>query len=225
MSEPVFPPVFGKNAIAFFTTRSAGADPGAAARIAGIDPGKVYLPVQKHTDKVHFVDASFEPVVADAVLTARRGILLGVKTADCVPILVCDPVRRVVGAVHAGWRGTASGILAGALRAASERYGCVPENMLVAIGPSIRQCCYEVDPDVAHQVAAAAGEGTCAERRGSKFRLDLQEANRLQARKSGVPPEKIWVSPECTHCLPEKFFSFRYAKVSAARQAGFIMMQ
>jgi len=86
---------------------------------------------------------------ADALIENTPGIAIGVKTADCVPILLADPVSRAVAAIHAGWRGTAAGIVAAAIRCMASEFGTQPEDIHAAIGPSIRPCCYEVGPEVA----------------------------------------------------------------------------
>ena len=94
-------------ASACFTGKNPGADLESIAKFYGIEPENIYFPIQKHTDKITVIEEAHEPVIADAVITRQKGILIGVQAADCVPVLLCDPERQVVGAVHAGWRGTA----------------------------------------------------------------------------------------------------------------------
>lgn len=209
-------------ALACFTGKNPGADPENIATLYGISGDHIYLPIQKHTDKVAVIEASLEPVIADAVITRQKGLLVGVQVADCVPILLCDPKKQVVGAVHAGWRGTAETILKKTIHTFCERFFSDPADILVAIGPSIRQCCYEVDGEVIRAVFHATGDGAYFRNKGEKHCLDLASANQLQALAMGVPEGNIWISDDCTFCSPEKFFSYRFAKGTAGRQAGFI---
>lgn len=224
MHRLISPEIFGRGVTAFFTGKDPGAGPQAISRILNISPESIYLPIQKHTDKVLYLDTSMEPRIADAVVTDRRGVLIGVQTADCVPVLLHDPGQGVVGAVHAGWRGTAAGILKETIRFMLERFACRPGNILVAIGPSIRGCSYEVDYEVYDAVSRATGEGAYHTKRGGKYHLDLAVANWLQALSADVPATNVRTSPDCTFCNPERFFSYRYAKGSTGRQGGFIGM-
>ncbi len=209
-------------ASACFTGKNPGADIDSIADLFKITKNNIYLPIQKHTDKVLVIGASPEPLIADAVITKQKGLLIGVQVADCVPILLCDPKKQVVGAVHAGWRGTAEAILKKTIQTFCEHYFSDPADILVAIGPSIRQCCYEVDGEVIRAVSHASGNGVYFRTKGDKFHLDLAAANQLQALTMGVPEGNVWISDDCTFCSPEKFFSYRFAGGSAGRQAGFI---
>jgi len=209
-------------ASACFTGKNPGADLESIAEMYRTTRDNIYLPIQKHTDRVMVIGASLEPVIADAVITKQKGLLIGVQVADCVPILLCDPLKQVVGAVHAGWRGTAQAILKKTIHIFCGRFFSNPADILVAIGPSIRQCCYEVDGEVIRAVSSATGHGAYFRTKGDKFYLDLAAANQLQALTMGVPEGNVWVSAECTFCSPEKFFSYRFNKGSVGRQAGFI---
>jgi polyphenol oxidase len=209
-------------ASACFTGKNPGTDLESIAELNRITRDHIYFPIQKHTDKVVVIGSSPEPVIADAVITKQKGLLIGVQVADCVPILLCDPEKQVVGAVHAGWRGTAQEILKKTIHTLCESFFSNPADILVAIGPSIRQCCYEVDDDVIRAVSRAAGNSACFRNKGDKFWLDLASANQLQALNMGVPEGNIWMSDGCTCCSPEKFFSYRFSRGSAGRQAGFI---
>lgn len=211
-------------ASACFTGKNPGADLESIAKLYRTTKDHIYFPIQKHTDKVMVIEASPEPAIADAVITRQKGLLIGVQVADCVPILLCDPEKQVVGAVHAGWRGTAEAILKKTIHVFCERFFSNPAHILVAIGPSIRQCCYEVDGDVIRAVSHATGDGAYISTKGDKFCLDLAAANQLQAVAMGVPEGNVWKSDDCTFCSPEKFFSYRFSKGAAGRQAGFIGM-
>ncbi len=154
------------------------------------------------------VDASeWQPhCSADALATPNPGIRIAVKTADCVPILLADPVRRVVAAVHAGWRGTADGIAAASVTALIERYGCRPEDLLAALGPSIGPCCFEVGPDVAPRFAGLFPERDDLQQR---TKIDLREANRRLLLHAGVIEPRIDSDSPCTCCGGPEFHSWR----------------
>lgn len=210
------------NVTAFFTDKNLGVNRREIARILGIEESSLYLPIQRHTDRVIVLESSREPLIADAVITRETGVLIGVQVADCVPILVYDREREIIGAVHAGWRGTSEGILKNVLRTMIDKFKSGAKNIVIAVGPSIKWCCYEVGYDVALAVGRATGEGDYLLVRGEKYYLDLPAANKYQAVSMGVPENAIWVCSDCTFCNPEKYFSYRYAKGSTGRQCGFI---
>jgi YfiH family protein len=218
--------IASSNIKAFFTTRIFVKDydhiNDALSKELNISKDKIYLPIQKHTNKIHILGSDHKPVVADAVITDKKHILIGVLVADCVPILVYDNMRGIIGAVHAGWRGTAKLILKETVMTMREKFGSLPVDISVAIGPSIRQCSYEVDEDVNNAVLEATGEGDYYLRKGNKCFIDLSSANRIQARDMGILSKNIWQSDECTFCKPEKYYSYRYSKGLSGRQGGFI---
>lgn len=222
MDTLIFPEIFGDKVTAFFTGKAPGADLKRISGVASVGEGNIYMPIQKHTDKVHLLDSDLEPRIADAVVTEDRGVLIGVQTADCVPVLLYDRRRQAIGAVHAGWRGTAAGILKITIEAMAKRYSSSPPDIVAAIGPSIKGCCYNVGYEVIEAVKRATGKGDYFVNRGEKYFLDLRTANRCQALSMGVLPENIWMSNECTCCLPEKYYSYRFAKGPTGRQGGFI---
>ncbi len=234
MKRLIRPDNFGSGVTVFFTGKDPGADLSEIAGIVGIGEDHIFLPVQKHTDIVVVPDAGLVPMIADAVVTNRKGLLIGIQVADCVPLLLYDPVRSVIGAVHAGWRGTAAGIVKNTIRRFVSRFKSNPREIVVAIGPSIRQCCYEVDPDVAYSVEKATGrcddiqgdDRRCGyvRKKGAKYHVDLPLANRYQALSEGIVAKNIWTSQDCTFCNPEKYCSFRYSKGTTCRQGGFIGM-
>jgi YfiH family protein len=211
---------------AFFTTRQFNEEnvPVSKALSAefNIPESNIFLPVQKHTDRVYVLKSGHERVIADAVISDRENVLIGVIVADCVPVLLYDREKRVIGAVHAGWKGTASQILKEVIRRMQAEFNSLPEDILIAIGPSIRQCSYEVGEDVKEEVVKGTGEGDYFSKRDEKYFIDLSTANKIQALNTGVLPENIWQSGECTFCNPDKFYSYRYLKGSAGRQGGFI---
>lgn len=229
MNYIVRPDIFDAAVEAFFTGREPGVEVGEF-----IGTGSLYMPRQEHTGKVvvlgreAFGRGGAGPEAADAAVTDVKGAFLGVQVADCVPILLYDPRRGVCGAVHAGWRGTAKGILKEAIRAMKDGFGSDPADLRIAIGPAIRWCCYEVGPEVVGAVARETGDGDYRLEREGKLCLDLPSANRIQAVGEGVRGDGLWMSGECTYCHPEKFYSYRYYSKrpgeAAGRQGGFIGM-
>ena len=147
----------------------------------------------------------------DALVTNQRGVELTVSTADCVPILIYDPDRAVIAAVHAGWRGAVGGILAKTVGTMHRVFGSAARSLQVGIGPSVGPCCYEVDEPVISRLRTGfPGWRTVIEEAGSgKAMLDLRKLVRGQAHMSGVDPEAIWTVGACTVCHPELFYSYR----------------
>jgi YfiH family protein len=224
MEQLISPEIFGHGLKAIFTCRTPGIDLEQIARITSVQRKNIYMPIQKHTDVVTIIDSDLDPKIADAVVTNIKGTLIGVQTADCVPILLYDRVAHVVAAVHAGWRGTAAGILRKVIQVFTDRFFSSPSHIAIAIGPSIRWCCYDVGYEVIEAVKKATGGGDYFKTRGEKTCLDLQSANKYQALSMGISEQNIWISEECTHCLPDKYYSYRFAKGPTGRQGGFIAM-
>lgn len=191
---------------------------------------------QVHSATVHCVTGPLEhPLTGDGLITNLPGILLGVKTADCIPVLVADTRLRAVGAFHAGWRGTVARIVEKGIGDMRKYYGSHPNDLKVAIGPGIHKCCYTVSEDLVHAFQSqfayadelfreeydfeslhnkypmlflnqrAPGHGEPA----TKIQLDLVEANRRQLLDAGVPPTNIYFSEDCTSCDTKTFFSHR----------------
>ena len=164
-----------------------------------------------------------QSVDADALLTGAGGCV-GVVTADCVPVILANPMAQMAAAVHAGWRGTFAGIVSVAVRELGAR-GAV-EDLWVAIGPSIGPCCYEVSPELAGQFSERFGSSVVVEG-GGKPRLDLQQANALQLVASGVPASHIDILRRCTLCEiasdgGSRFHSFRRDGKEAGRQISYV---
>lgn len=165
---------------------------------------------------------SFEPRIGDAVITDTKGVLIGVQGADCVPILLYDRRTNATGAVHAGWRGTAAEILKKTIGAMGERFSSSPSDIMVAIGPAIRWCCYDVGQEVIAAVEKVTGGGDYFRAKGEKYCLDLPAANRHQGITAGILREHIWMSEECTFCQNQKYYSYRSAKGPTGSQGGVI---
>jgi YfiH family protein len=155
---------------------------------------------------------------ADAIISDLPDVLAGVKTADCVPVLVGDPVTGSYAAVHAGWRGTASLIVEKSIKKMAQVYGARPENMIAAIGPAATCRSYEIGADVmdAFQLVAGAHKYFTPTSDGHAL-VDLVAANRDQLLVSGVLQENIFISPFCTMERTDLFFSYRIEKKKYGR--------
>ncbi len=180
---------------------------------------------QVHSDTVRFIDRDpGKTLEGDALVTNLPGLLLLIRTADCLPVLLIDERKRVVGAVHCGWRGTLKLILERAVRGMIERWGSSPADILAGLGPCISGDCYEVGAEVRESFAAAGFPGEifrAAEGLGKKYFLDLRKANRQQLLRIGVPPANIFELGGCTHC-DEKYHSYRRDRNTKARMISFI---
>ncbi|HXX39624.1 MAG TPA: peptidoglycan editing factor PgeF [bacterium] len=168
---------------------------------------------QVHGNRVAVVGAAEAGTViaaTDALVTDAAGIWLAVYAADCVPLLIVDPDRPAVGALHAGWRGTASGIALTLLETMARSFCTKPDRVCVTLGPAIGGCCYEVDTPVARAMAHAPWWPAAARRTGAeRWRLDLREALRQQLVAAGVQDASIETNPACTKCRSDLFFSHR----------------
>lgn len=168
----------------------------------------------------------FRPVAGDydGLITNEPGVALIVFSADCTPILLFDPVRRAIGAVHAGWRGTAAGIAAKAVEQMTAAYDCRPEDIRAAIGPCIGPCCFETNADVPAAMVDALGKDAemAIRPQKDKYYVNLKEINRLWLKRCGV--RRIEISPDCTHCQPERFWSHRITGDARGSQAAIIML-
>ena len=158
----------------------------------------------------------------DALLSQRTDAALGIAVADCVPILLAEPRSGWVGAVHAGWRGTAQGVLRAAI-AAFAAAGGLPDALFVGMGPSIGPCCFEVGDEVVEALLRRDPGASAAVRRdGPKPRVDLIEMNLRQAIAAGVPADRIAAAGLCTVCAPDLLESYRRSRGAPGRMIGFV---
>lgn len=159
-------------------------------------------------------DGNGETIYCDVIVSNADGVLAGVKTADCVPILIGDPRTRSFAAVHAGWRGTLATAVVAGLKRLSNQYGTKPEEVRVAIGASAGPCCYEVGSDVIDGFTSRFSYGAklFTPTGPGHALVDLITANREQLESEGVRPERIHVVPFCTMCRTDLFFSYRNEK-------------
>lgn len=211
---------------------AVGDDPAAVAenlrRLAEEAGAEGFLQVsQVHGRRVVDVDSGTDPESlkreeADALATSAPGRVVAVRPADCVPILLGDPVSGAVAAVHAGWRGTAERIAQGAVEALNARHGARADRVVAAIGPSIRACCYEVDEALAARFEGDLGPGTVRPVEGGRPHLDLVEANLRILEAAGVGRGRVEVLDACTACDPDRFFSHRRDGAQSGRHLSFI---
>jgi YfiH family protein len=195
------------------------------AAAGGFDGKRLFTATQVHGARVALVvDGSLPERVAvaeaDALVSAVPGAVLGVLTADCVPILIADDDGRVA-AVHAGWRGTRAGVATAAVEALVF-LGARREAMRAALGPSICARCYEVGEEVALELERVA-PGSVARSDGAKPHVDLRRANQELLVAAGVPRGHIDAAPPCTRCEPERFFSYRRDGANIGQQLSFIV--
>ncbi len=163
---------------------------------------------------------------ADAVITNVPRMAVGVETADCVPILLFDPAKPAVAAVHAGWRSTVKKIVQKTVNRMSEEFGSDPGRMAAAIGPAIGPECYEVDEPVMAQVRDAFSfwKKVSVPRAGDRWSLDLVQANRMELLQIGIPEKNIHSLGMCTSCRKDLFYSFR-AEGRTGRMLSVIMLK
>ncbi len=147
----------------------------------------------------------------DALVTDQPHVMVVVRTADCVPVLLHDPTRKVVAAVHAGWRGAVAGIVPNTIDAMKRRFGTEPAQVRIGIGPSAGPCCYEVDEPVLVRLRESCDDWrlVAAERSRNRALLDLRRLVRWQAESIGVVAENIVTANACTICHSDLFFSYR----------------
>ncbi len=200
--------------------------------------------VQKHTNNVIVVTPSdlgpdwpgkIPPHRrnADGMVTDIPDALLTIYGGDCPPIYIADPVRKAIGLIHAGWRGTLGQIPAVAIRLMKERFGCDPSDMFVCIGPGICRECYEMGDEVYDAFASEWGEDAASrvfrkypgsdedgrEIEGGRYHLDLREANYMTVSEAGIPADHVAISNVCTKCNVNIFYSFRARRMENEQAA------
>ncbi len=202
---------------------------------AGVALARLVKAKQVHGDTVRVVTEAdlrgdiYDPegYEADGLVTDVPNLSLMVFTADCVPTLLYDPVRRVVGAVHAGWRGTALSVAGKAAARMQTQYGCKPCDILAAIGPCISRCCFETHGEVPQAMTEQFGADAAPYMQPleeEKFKVDLKGLNALSLRLAGVEGEHITISGDCTACNPERYWSHRLTGEARGAQASVICL-
>jgi YfiH family protein len=192
-----------------------------AARVeARLAPeGRLLLLRQVHGAVVEEAPWSDRPS-ADAAVANGPRLLLGIETADCLPVLLVDPRRRAVAAAHAGWRGTVAGVTRAAVAALTDR-GSQAEDLLAALGPCIGSCCYEVGDEV-RAAFGPAGEAFFTPTPKGRPHLDVRAANRRQLIESGIGPSRIAGVEECTFCRADLYHSYRRDGPGSGRMISFV---
>jgi YfiH family protein len=192
------------------------------AATVGYAPDKLFERSQVHGASVYEVREGDDPASVregqgDALITRVKGYAVGVRVADCVPVLLADTKSGAVAAVHAGWRGVVANVVGATLDALR----CEPATVLAAIGPSIGPCCFEVGDEVASQIAEAAGDGIVLRRPPHKPYVDLWRAIEMQLYRAGV--RTIDTLGMCTMCDREQWFSFRRDGAQSGRMLAVIV--
>ncbi|HCC58464.1 MAG TPA: peptidoglycan editing factor PgeF [Solibacterales bacterium] len=183
-------------------------------RASGLPPWPLATAKQVHSAIVLRAAGAGVQGTADGLISDTEGLLLGMKTADCFPVLIADPQHRAVAAVHAGWRGVAGGIVPAALHAMGQAFGSDAPDLHVAVGPGIGPCCFEVGPEVALQFGQ---EG--------RVHLDLGQEIARQLAICGVPETQVDTAHLCTFCDPGAFHSYRREGAAAGRMMSVIGIQ
>jgi YfiH family protein len=174
---------------------------------------------QVHSNVVLTALECGEATEGDALVSGDAGVVVGVKTADCVPLLLADERLRAVAAVHAGWKGTVANIAGAAVEKMRAEFGSRPEDLWGALGPAIGGCCFEVGPEVAHQFGTLFPDRDDLQQR---TRVDLRESNRRQLVGAGVLQSRLDVGTQCTVCGGREFYSWRRDKVTGERMFAVI---
>jgi YfiH family protein len=248
-----FSQAYGKGALNLGFTRDDSKSAVERNRAAFLRELGVSMPLvtlrQIHSDIIRYVDSPPESQLSgDGLITATPGLLLGIQTADCLPIILVDPKQRAVGVFHAGWRGTVKRIAEKGVGEMHRRFGSRPRDLKAAIGPGVRSCCYEVGEEVRQQfesqfayAARLFREVKDSDPVREKYPLlflsarppghtdllktiflDLVEANRQQLLAVGVLPKSIEASPLCTNCRTDLLFSYRAEKGKTGRMMNVV---
>ena len=210
-----------------FTTRHAGGDLSTVLPILGFAELPVFRLSQHHGARVVTFGPQDRPgppfPEGDGLATSLRGVVLAVATADCVPIVLFDPVHSAGAILHAGWRGTRSRIVRAGVDALRHGFGSRPESLKAMMAPAIGPCCYRVGTDVLEEFRSAGHslDGLWRAEGDGGF-LDLPGTNRRMLLEAGLDPEQIHSSGFCTHCLSTLFPSYRREGACAGRILTFL---
>jgi len=207
------------------------------AAALGMEAGSMITSRQVHGKAVRVIDREairddsshrgMAAVAADAMTTDRRRVCLMVVVADCVPVLLYDSRRKVIGVAHAGWRGLVRGVIGSLVEAMQERFGCTPGDIRAGVGPSIGPCCYEVGPEVLAAVADSFGQTEKIVKEidaSGRGYLDLWQLAETGLLGTGLVSANIETARLCSSCHHEDFFSYRYHGPKSGRFAAGIMM-
>ncbi len=202
-----------------------------AANALGVSPDSFVFSDQVHGVRILEVNRENfrDPVTeTDGLMTNVPGITLATVYADCMPVMLYDPVNRAIGMVHAGWRGTAQSIGPLLVNRMAARYGSKPQHLLAGLGPSIGPCCFQVGVEVAESFLAMAPLKTDTSwliEQPGKPHIDLAIINRLLLIDAGVEPQSILSASLCTYCNADLFFSHRRDNGYTGRMAALMAIQ
>jgi polyphenol oxidase len=183
---------------------------------------------QVHSKHVHIIDEHTDllnPRKGDALITRRENAALAIKTADCFPILIADPMHKAIGAVHSGWRGTLSGILPETIQAMQREFRSNPAELFVAVGPGIRSCCFEVGKEVMQsfrEVYPDQAIGQAITDRPEKYWIDMCNILKIQMDDAGIRADYRYDLGICTCCNTSDFFSYRAEGAASGRMMAII---
>ncbi len=230
MDKPRFihPPLFEKYKIKGFFSTAIAPNLTPTLLLSALYPEyEIFLPSQIHSADVLYVGGlQFEKTFqGDGIITQLSKVIVGVQTADCVPILIATKDNSLVGAIHAGWRGSVNKILYKAILQILT-LGYSPKDILIAIGPHIGPCCYEVGSEVINMLKQNFPNFMDFMLRfNGRIHLNLTKLNLFQALTCKVPEENIWISNDCTFCQHDVYYSYRYHRGSRGYQLSFIFKE
>ena len=207
----------------------------ALCQLLGVEDHSLLMPHQVHLAEIAVVDREMltlptEEILQkldgiDALMTNEAGVCIGVSTADCIPVLLYDPIRRASCAIHAGWRGTVQRIVEKAVARMTEVFGSDPKNLIAQIGPGIHLESFEVGDEVYQTFEKEGFPMELISKKYEKWHIDLPECNRLQLVAAGIPETHIAVSPVCTFQQSDTFFSARKLSINSGRIFTGILLQ
>ena len=207
----------------------------ALCQLLGIEDHSLLMPHQVHLAEIAVVDREMLTLPTeeiqqkldgiDALMTNEAGVCIGVSTADCIPVLLYDPIQRASCAIHAGWRGTVQRISEKAVARMTEVFGSDPQNLIAQIGPGIHLESFEVGDEVYQTFEKEGFPMELISKKYEKWHIDLPECNRLQLVAAGIPETHIAVSPVCTFQQSDIFFSARKLSINSGRIFTGILLQ
>lgn len=198
-----------------------------------LDPEKIFLANQVHGDQVLILEedpagcvSKYHHLDYDAIVTQQKGVAIGVLTADCLPIMLYDPKREVIGIVHVGWRGTCLNVVGNVIAKLKKAFQVDPQDLIVGLGPSIGECCYEVDIKVVRSIknSTSRWKEFIKPLKANRYTLDLVGLNVHQLLQADVPQGNIVRVNACTACNSKIFFSHRASKGKTGRQLNLIQL-
>ena len=201
-------------------------------RAFDLTPHQLLTVKQVHGEDILLIDENnpdlshFLTVEADAIITNQSEIMIGILTADCFPLLIWHEGKRIIAVIHAGWRGAASGLVTKVIRTIHTQFDCPATELRAAIGPGVGAHTYEVDRPVRDAFRQGTGfwNEISKETKLGHWQLNIPLSCQLQLEQSGLKPQNIEITEECTCCHPELFFSHRRDDGKTGRQISFMQL-